>query len=52
MGVTEAVPLVLVLSAANAVASLAKFVLLQHWVFVTRPSGRPLTARPTSPAVR
>ena len=35
-GITEAVPLVLVLTVANAVASLAKFVLLQHWVFGAR----------------
>ena len=45
-GVTEAVPLVLVLTVANAVASLAKFVLLQHWVFVSRPVARPLTTAP------
>jgi putative flippase GtrA len=51
-GVTEAVPLVLVLTAANAVASLVKFVLLQHWVFVARPAARPLAARAASPAVR
>ena len=49
---TEAVPLVLVLTAANAVASLVKFVLLQHWVFVARPVARPLTSRAASPAVR
>ena len=35
-GITSAVPLVLVLTVANAVASLAKFVLLQHWVFGAR----------------
>jgi putative flippase GtrA len=35
-GVSDAWPLVLVLTAANAVASLAKFVLLQHWVFGRR----------------
>ena len=52
LGVTEAVPLVLVLTVANAMASMAKFVLLQHWVFVARPQARPLAHRATSPAVR
>ncbi len=35
-GVHGAWPLVIVLTLANAVASMAKFVLLQHWVFSTR----------------
>ena len=45
-GITEAVPLVLVLTVANAVASLAKFVLLQHWVFVARPTAVSLRIAP------
>ena len=52
LGITEAVPLVLVLTVANGVASLVKFVLLQHWVFVARPSVRPLAPRATAPAAR
>ena len=52
LGVTEAVPLVLLLTLANAVASLAKFVLLQHWVFVVRRPVRPVSHRSASPAVR
>jgi len=52
LGVSDAVPLVLILTVANAGASLVKFVLLQHWVFVTRPTARPLTHRPASVATR
>jgi putative flippase GtrA len=52
LGITEAVPLVLVLTLANAVASMAKFVLLQHWVFVVRRPVRKVSHRSASPAVR
>ena len=52
VGVTSAVPLVVILTMANAVASLVKFVLLQHWVFVTRPTARPLPHRPASVTAR
>lgn len=48
LGITEAVPLVLVLTVANAVASLVKFVLLQHWVFGARPTARPIAHRAAS----
>ncbi|MFT3852113.1 MAG: glycosyltransferase family 2 protein [Ilumatobacteraceae bacterium] len=47
-GVTEAMPLVLVLTAANAIASLVKFVLLQHWVFLVRPAVRPIAHHPVA----